>query len=438
MSSIRVIVYNTPQANVVAVKTLYYQQPGRTESSSAVATNQHFVGRFHAVQHNLLPSVRQQQDVSSGAIFQALEIPTDFIGKFTAPQHKVLPALRQNEPQDTSSSAVETNQHFVPRFTAPQHKVLTDLRQQLDHSHSTNFVLEGPTHFIAKFTAPTFSRFRHNTAASDTSSSAVETNTHFIAKFKQPTFARFAYNQQDHDTLGETNPHFIGKFNPVQFQVKAPFYNTSSVEISGVPNPPILTVEHDIQVIPFRPMRVNPRTISALYYWRDASDVTPPPPAQAETNVSFIASFTPAVHTIIPPWFTAQDLSSSAVETNTHTIGRFTAPQHAVLRSLREQPDQSASTFVPIQPDANVHFVPRYTPVRHTVLPLLRSNIAVDVSSSAMETNTHFMGRFTQPTFVVLPMLRQRTADDFSSSPPVTSQPRIHPFFATMGQMMGY
>lgn len=403
MSSIRVIVYNTPQANVVAVKQLYYQQyapiesgtpgnphfigrftaprhnvllglrqtPPEDTSSSAVETNVHVVGRFAAARFNVLPLVRQQQDVSTGAIVQAVEIPTHFIGKFTAPKHRIIPALRQNEPQDTSSSAVETN-------------------------------------------------------------------THFIGKFTQPTFSRFNYNHGENvNSSTETNTHFIGRFTPDAYRVKAPFYNTSSVEVSGTPNPPVLTAEADIQVIPFEPTQANPARISALYYWNPNLDFTPAPSAP-ETNVSFIATFTPYCFNLIPPWGTAQDMSSSAVETNTHFLAKFSQPQFNILQGLRQQDDWSASTFVPIQPDGNVHFVPRYTPVRHNVLPLLRSNIAVDTGSSARETNTHFLGRFTQPRLVLLPLLRQRTADDFSTSPPANVQPRIHPFFATMGQLMGY
>lgn len=271
-------------------------------------------------------------------------------------------------PQDTSSSAVETNQHFVPRFSQPQFNVLRLLREQQDWSSSTSVIQpETNTHFIGRFNQPQFARFNYNTAARDTSSSPVETNTHFIGKFTPASFQRgFLYNTAAFDfssSAVETNVHFIGKFSAPQFNV-----------------------------------------LVALRQQQDWASSTAPP--QSETNTHFIGRFTQPTYARFNYNSAAFDFNSSAVETNQHFIARYTPPNFARFNYNVPAAD------LPAQPETNTHFVPRYSPVRHNVLPLLRSNIAADFSSSAVETNPHFIGKFKPPIFNVLVSLRQLPAID--------------------------
>lgn len=388
MAHIRVIVYAPHQANVAATANLYYHQ--RALEQNAIHPGSDFIGKFHPDVFARFLYNTSAQDTSSSA----QETNVSFLGKFTQPQFTVLPLLRQQPENAVGAIAplAETNTNFIGKFVQPQHNVLPGLRQNRPQ---------------------------------DDSSSAQETNTHFIGTFTQPTFARFNYNHGEwvNSSFEQTN-NIIGKFNPDKYQTPPGLYNTAAYDFSSSV-PAVLTVEHNIQVVPYAIGQANPVLASSLYYWNrnDLNVVIGP---QVDTAPHFIATFEPYVFNIIPPWGSVQDQSSSAQETNVHFIGKFNEAKFNVLAALRFQNDWVDSTFVPQTAETNTHFIARYAPVLHNVLPLLRSNIAADFSSTAIETNVSFLGRYTPVQHSVLAALRQVTAQDFSSTPPVITSQAVY------------
>jgi hypothetical protein len=277
--------------------------------------------------------------------------------------------------QNTSSSAVETNQHFVPRFSQPK---FSRFNYNSAASDTSSSAVETNVHTIGKFTPVVFQRgFLYNTAAFDFSSSAIETNIHFVGKFTQPQFSNLALlrQQQDWSTSGvvqpETNVHFIGKFTPVTFQ-RGFLYNTAAFDFSSS------AVETNVH---FLGKFVQPQfSIFPSFRLQDdwSSTVTP---VQAETNTHFLGRYAPVVHKVLPQLRSniAADFSSSAVETNAHVLGRFTPTQHNVLRALRETTAQDFGTVVVTQADGNVHFIPRFTqPQFNRFATLYKDNVMTE------------------------------------------------------------
>ncbi len=155
---------------------------------------------------------------------------------------------------------------------------------------------------------------------------------------------------------------------------------------------------------------------------------------------------------------TAQDFNSSAVETNPHWIGEYLPPQWSLNRALRLNTAQDfSSSAVETNPhwtgkpwpffwnllealwqtpatdvlaitDTPPPFVSRTWPLQWAVNFSLKQNTAQDFSSSAVETNTHWLGKLRLPLWGPQASLLQNAAIDV---PPVIL-PDTPPFFVPL------
>jgi hypothetical protein len=242
---------------------------------------------------------------------------------------------------------------------------------------------QGEPHFIGKFTAPVFYRFRYNYIEAD----QTETNTHFIGKFTAPVFYRFAYNYtgSDYTTQPETNTHFIGKFTAPTHRV-LPLYhenqdrlgtetNTHFIGKFTAPVHRVLPLYHENQD------RLEPETnthfigkFTAPLFYRFAYNYTGAD--QTETNTHFIGKFQPSVHRVLPLYHENQDRLER--ESETYFIGKFTEPVFYRFRYNYLASDYSGP--LPIQPETQPHFIGKFVQPKHFLLKELWSN--ADVNSS--------------------------------------------------------
>src|SRR5258708_6148444 len=106
---------------------------------------------------------------------------------------------------------------------------------------------------------------------------------------------------------------------------------------------------------------------------------------------------------------TAQDTSSSAVETNPHWQGRQWPAQWNVTRALRQTiPEDFGSSAV----ETNPHWASKKWPLQWIVNLSLGRNTAQDFSSSAVETNVHFIPRPWSAPWGATKALWQKAATD--------------------------
>jgi hypothetical protein len=109
-------------------------------------------------------------------------------------------------------------------------------------------------------------------------------------------------------------------------------------------------------------------------------------------------------------------------ETNTHFVGKFSAPTFRRLPYFHG--DSSQSGPLPPQIEAPAHFLGRFQPAKITSLLGYRQNPATDLVAQP-ETNTHFVGRLTPPRFGRLPYFH----GDTSQSGPLPPQPETNVHF---------
>lgn len=258
-----------------------------------------------------------------------------------------------------------------------------------------------------------------------TPAAVVETNIHWQGRTYAPQWNRNALllsgTSQDFTySAVETNPHWQGRTWSRQWNINdSPnlLWNSAG-DVSVTP-----TVDDPTYFVPrlWRPQwNVND---SPSLLWNSTGDIPP----TVDAPLPFISKIWP------PQWIlnkilrqnTAQDFSSSAVETNVHFVSRIWPLQWLAYRALWQNPATDAQVVV-IPPDAPTYFTPVQFPWQWVINLLLTTSPANDATSSVIETNPQWVGRVYPRQWQAQPSLWQVLATD---APVVASQSDTPSYF---------
>lgn len=227
----------------------------------------------------------------------------------------------------------------------------------------------------------------------------------FVPKFWPPEFVVLTDLWQgqagDSPNPQDALTHFVPRFAQPKFNWRPYFTQANDV-------PPVVATGGNPH---FVPRFWNPE-ITVLYDLFQGAAGDSPNPQDALTH--FVPRFTAVKFNWRPYFSSANDQSTQTLqpETQPHFLGRFYAPQHALLAGLRQNVPLDP-TF-PVQPETNVHFLGRFSPPAHVVNRALRQTVAADQSTATPQPSTepHFLGKHHAPTFNTLAALRQLPALD--------------------------
>lgn len=178
-------------------------------------------------------------------------------------------------------------------------------------------------------------------------------------------------------------------------------------------NSAVATIETDTYS---PPLRQFPQRWNVLRALTRNSDTNQAPP---DTPKHFVPLTWPMLWTPMPLGrTTAQDFSSSAVETNPHWIGHTYPPQWHPEAALRLNPAVDVP-FVLI--DTPTYSIPRTYPPQWVLNQSLMRGTAQDFSTSAVETNVYFIPRTWPVQWQLQASLMRGTPQDFSSTAPVVT-----------------
>jgi hypothetical protein len=327
---------------------LLHNRRAGPESSSAIETNPHWQGRTWKSQWNINDSPNLLWN-SAGDVPAATtaDDPTYFVYRTWPRQWNINLALKQNTAQDFSSSAVETNPQWRNQAYPPQWSLNTAFWRTVPQDFISPAVETNPQWPGKPWPAAwILNRALWQGTAQDSSSSAVETNVHFVPHqwLVQwlPTKALWQNAATDAQTV-VIPPDAPTYFTPVQF----PWQWVINLLLTTSPANDLTSPA--VETNPHWTGRAYPNQWQAQPSLRQNPAMDVPPVVDASSY--FVTRYWPAQSNINRSlgWNTANDFSSSAVQTDTSYFRpRTWAVQWAVNISLARGTAQDFSSVAPV------------------------------------------------------------------------------------------